>query len=72
MWMEGEKQKVVPKTVGTSFMVSGFACPCHGFMKGVVDGEEKTYYQLFEAGKTERGGLQTTTLWRKFKLRFFH
>lgn len=41
-------------------------------LKGVVDGVENTSYQLFEAGKTERGGLQTTTSWRKFKLRFFH
>lgn len=34
MWMEGAKQKIRPKSVGTSLMVSGFVCPCHGFMRG--------------------------------------
>jgi hypothetical protein len=33
MWMENGKSKILPKTMGTSIMVSGFICACHGFMQ---------------------------------------
>ena len=36
-------------------MVSGFVCPCHGFMKATINGIQYTSFLLFEAGKN-RGG----------------
>jgi hypothetical protein len=51
MWMENGKKKILPKTKGTSVMISGFTCKCHGFMS--MDGVES--YQLFEAGIKREG-----------------
>lgn len=55
MWMEGAKQKIRPKSVGTSLMVSGFVCPCHGFIRGQMGDEQVTSYKLFEAGVNRDG-----------------
>ena len=44
-FMEQGKRKILPKTKGRSIMVSGFTCPCHGFMSGTVDGEEVRSYR---------------------------
>ena len=34
MWMENGKNKLLSKSRGTSIMVSGFCCGCHGFFTG--------------------------------------
>ena len=51
VWMEGRKRHLKPKTNGLSLMISGFMCPCHGFMEhnGV-----KSYVE-FAAGKNRDG-----------------
>lgn len=51
IWMEGRKRHLKPKTNGLSIMISGFMCPCHGFMEhnGIKS------YLLFEAGKNRDG-----------------
>ena len=36
-------------------MVSGFVCPCHGFMKATINGIQYKSYLLFEAGKNREG-----------------
>jgi hypothetical protein len=51
MWMENGKKKILPKTKGTSVMISGFTCKCHGFMS--LNGVKS--YQLFEAGTAREG-----------------
>ena len=51
MWMENGKNKLLPKTRGTSIMVSGFCCDCHGFFSDGVNHSIK----LFEAGKNREG-----------------
>ena len=40
MWMENGKNKLLPKTKGTSLMVSGFCFDCHGFFG---EGKRKSY-----------------------------
>ncbi len=51
IWMEGRKRHLKPKTNGLSLMISGFMCPCHGFMEhnGV-----KSYLE-FAPGKNRDG-----------------
>lgn len=44
-WMEPGTDKIKRKSVGSSIMVSGFVCECHGFMKD----ELGKSYQLFYA-----------------------
>jgi len=51
VWMENGKKKIIPKGKGSSIMVSGFVCECHGFMKD----ESGQSYQFFEAGKNREG-----------------
>ena len=38
MWMENGKNKLLPKTKGTSIMIRGFACQCHGFFQKSMEG----------------------------------
>ena len=51
LWMENGKSKLLPKSKGTSIMVSGFVCPCHGMFS---DNTHQSF-QLFEAGKNREG-----------------
>lgn len=53
VWMENKKTKIRPKTVGSSIMVSGFTCECHGFCAD-KDTNLRSY-KLFEAGKNREG-----------------
>ena len=46
-WMENGKKKLSPKWKGSSIMISGFVCQCHGFFKGLVKGIEKKSYLYF-------------------------
>ena len=36
-------------------MISGFMCPCHGFMSAFIRGETHKSYKTFEAGKGRKG-----------------
>ena len=54
-WMENGKKKLLPKSRGTSIMISGFMCPCHGFMSACIRGETHKSYKTFEAGKGREG-----------------
>ena len=54
-WMENGKKKLLPKAKGSSIMVSGFVCQCHGFMRATVDGNELKSYKLFYAGTSREG-----------------
>jgi hypothetical protein len=54
-WMENGKKKILPKTKGSSIMISGFMCPCHGFMSAMIDGRMIRSYTVFHCG-TNRDG----------------
>lgn len=54
-WMENRKKKLLPKSKGKSIMLSGFVCPCHGFMSATINGEVINSYLKFYAG-TQREG----------------
>ena len=62
MWMENGKMKILSKTNGTSMMVSGFVCSCHGFMRNA----SKQSFQLFEAGKNREGWFTNAHLVEQF------
>ena len=53
--MENNKKKLLPKSKGKSIMITGFACPCHGFMSATINQEVINSYELFYAG-THRDG----------------
>eukprot|EP00603_Paraphysomonas_imperforata_P010625 CAMPEP_0114466844 /NCGR_PEP_ID=MMETSP0104-20121206/9295_1 /TAXON_ID=37642 ORGANISM="Paraphysomonas imperforata, Strain PA2" /NCGR_SAMPLE_ID=MMETSP0104 /ASSEMBLY_ACC=CAM_ASM_000202 /LENGTH=484 /DNA_ID=CAMNT_0001640249 /DNA_START=299 /DNA_END=1753 /DNA_ORIENTATION=- len=59
-WMENGRKKLLPKSSGTSIMISGFVCDCHGFMScsrtwdsGIY--EKRVSYKLFKAGTNREG-----------------
>jgi hypothetical protein len=54
-WLENGKKKLLPKSFGTSIMISGFVCECHGFMMKEYDGKMCKSYVLFEAGTHREG-----------------
>ena len=53
--MENGKKKLLPISRGTSIMISGFMCQCHGFMSACIRGETHKSYKTFEAGKGREG-----------------
>jgi hypothetical protein len=57
-WMENGKKKLLPKCKGTSIMISGFVCACHGFMR---HGDKKSY-RFFEAGTARDGWFTNSDL----------
>lgn len=63
VWMENGKKKIRPKTVGTSIMISGFTCECHGFMHDDVLGLKS--YLTFKAGKNREGWFTNDDLVKK-------
>ena len=76
-WMENGKRKLLPKSRGTSIIVSGFMCACHGFMCAELNGVLCKSYQLFEAGKAREGWFNNADLNIQFKachelFRHFH
>ena len=61
--MDGKwKTKLLSKTKGTSIMVRGFICDCHGFFS---DDSHKSY-QFFEAGKNREGWFTNKDLVEQF------
>ena len=63
MWMENGKNKLLPKTKGTSIMVSGFCCDCCGFFSD----ESQRSFKLFEAGKNREGWFTNKDLVEQFE-----
>lgn len=73
-WLENGKKKLLPKSKGTSIMISGFCCHCHGFMS-LPDGSKT--YQLFKAGISREGWFTNQHLVNQFNacvdvLRHYH
>jgi hypothetical protein len=67
MWMENEKQKLLPKNKGESLMISGFVCDCHGFMSNDLLGDDLILsYQFFKAGKSREGKFTNQDLVNEF------
>ena len=64
MWMENGKNKLLPKSKGTSIMVSGFGCECHGFFSR---GDLKSY-TFFEASVAREGWFTNKDLVAQFDL----
>jgi transposase len=62
LWMENGKNKLLPKTKGTSIMVSGFICDCHGFFYDTT----ACSFSTFEAGKNREGWFTNTHLVKQF------
>lgn len=67
MWMEDGKNKLLPKTKGTSIMISGFACQCHGFFQKPVNGITQKSFQFFEAGVGREGWFTNAHLVKQFE-----
>lgn len=73
-WLENGKKKLLPKSKGSSVMISGFCCQCHGFMS-TADGAKT--YQLFKAGVSREGWFTNQHLVNQFNgcidvLRYHH
>ena len=66
-WMENGKKKLLPKSAGSSIMISGFMCACHGFMSGTVGDTFKRTYQVFKAGKNRQGWFTNKDLNNQFE-----
>ena len=65
IWMQNSKKKLLPKTNGSSIMISGFCCECHGFM--VDEALNKKSYILFQAGTNREGWWKNDDLVRQCK-----
>lgn len=52
--MENKIKKLLPKSKGKSIMISGFVCPCHGFISATIDDQAIHSCQLFYAGTSRR------------------
>lgn len=52
-WCEENETTIFPKGPGGSIMVSEFMCPCHGTMRGVINGKEITSRTFFFAGSSQ-------------------
>ncbi|KAI7900629.1 uncharacterized protein BX663DRAFT_562974 [Cokeromyces recurvatus] len=52
-WCEQNETTILLKGSGGSIMVSEFMCPCHGTMRGKINGKEKTSRKLFFAGSSK-------------------
>lgn len=63
-WLENGKKKLLPKSKGTSLMISGFCCQCHGFMSH--SGAKS--YQVFKAGTGREGWFTNQHLVDQFNL----
>jgi len=62
VWMENGKQKLLPKGKGSSLMVSGFICDCHGFMRERIGTTDVKSYEFFEAGIHRQGWFTNSDL----------
>jgi hypothetical protein len=66
-WMENGKKKLLPKSKGTSIMISGFICPCHGFMSAEIDGTTLKSFLMFQAGTQREGWFTNRDLVNQIK-----
>ena len=67
MWMENGKNKLLPKTKGTSIIISGFACQCHGFFQKSMEGVTQQSFQFFQAGVGREGWFTNAHLVKHFE-----
>ena len=58
-WCEKNEYMIIPKGQGRSVMVSSFMCPCHGTMRGTVNGIEITSRVIFLPGNSNGDGYWT-------------
>ena len=73
-WLENGKKKLLPKSKGSSIVISGFCCHCHSFVS-LPDGSKS--YQLFKAGTSREGWFTNQHLVDQFHgcidaLRLYH
>jgi hypothetical protein len=73
IWQSDEHQDLLPKSNGTSLMVSGFMCPCHGIMRNPDDPNDVSYVIKECSGKNgwwdnEDLGRQTMSVLRLFEI----
>lgn len=54
-WVENEESYCLPKSQGRSIMISEFQCPCHGTMRGLVNGKYVTSRVIFYPGAQYQG-----------------
>lgn len=55
-WCEKNETMIIPKGQGRSIMVSSFMCPCHGTMRGIVNGIETISRVIFLPGNSNGDG----------------
>ncbi|KAI8385799.1 hypothetical protein BD560DRAFT_364011 [Blakeslea trispora] len=54
-WVENNESYCLPKSQGRSIMVSEFQCPCHGTMRGEVNGRVLSGRKIFYPGSQYQG-----------------
>lgn len=54
-WVGNNESYCLPKSEGRSIMISEFQCPCHGTMRGLVDGRSLTSRKIFYPGAQYEG-----------------
>lgn len=54
-WVENDESYCLPKSQGRSIMISEFQCPCHGTMKGYINGKFITSRVIFYPGAQYQG-----------------
>lgn len=54
-WVENNESYCLPKSQGRSIMISEFQCPCHGTMRGYVNGKYVTSRVIFYPGAQYQG-----------------
>lgn len=54
-WIQDDESYCLPKSQGRSIMISEFQCPCHGTMRGTVNGKPATSRVIFYPGASFEG-----------------
>ncbi|KAG2206998.1 hypothetical protein INT47_008467 [Mucor saturninus] len=58
-WCEKNESMILPKGQGRSIMISSFMCPCHGTMRGTVNGVNLISRVIFFPGNSNGDGYWT-------------
>ena len=58
-WCEKNESMIIPKGPGRSIMISSFMCPCHGTMRGTVNGVNLISRVIFFPGNSSGDGYWT-------------
>lgn len=54
-WLQNDESYCLPKSQGRSIMISEFQCPCHGTMRGTLNGKPVTSRVIFYPGANHEG-----------------